>query len=164
MRIMKSSTACKLVLSILSVAPAVVATQSSSDRQSNSPRVRVLVLDALSAKPQAGVRVDYLCDEIPHSLGTYNTTDKTGNAEVPFSCRPGNKIEIDAVPRIGKEGCGGGVAATLQEIESVGVISAPDSAGGIWCPTKVSRRLTPVPGQVVLFVKRPTWWQSHVAG
>jgi hypothetical protein len=163
MRITKRRATYKLAL-ILSVGAEIVAAQSVSDRQSDSPRVRVLVLDALDGKPQAGVNVDYLCDEIPHSTTTYKITDETGTAEVPFSCRPGNKIELDAVPSSRKEGCGGGVAATLQEIESVGVISRPDSAGGIWCPTKISRKLTAVPGQVTLFVKKPTWWQSHVAG
>ncbi len=124
----------------------------------------MLVLDALNGKPQAGVHVYYLCDEIPHSTNTYEITGKTGTADVPFTCQPGDKIEFAAVPKIGKEDCGGGVAATLQEIKSVGVISLPDSAGGIWCPTKISRKLMPVPGQVTLFVKKPTWWQSHVAG
>jgi hypothetical protein len=155
---------CKFALIIVSFAPIFVLAQSESDHQFNSTRVRVLVLDALDGKPQARVQVDYLCNEIPHSTNSYAVTDKTGTADVPFSCRPGNKIELDAVPKIGKEGCGGGAAATLQEIQSAGVISAPDSGGGIWCPTKVSRKLTPTPGQVILFVKKPTWWQSHVAG
>ena len=164
MRITKRRATYKLALTVLSVAPIIIAAQSLSVRQSNSPRVRVLVLDALDGKPQAGVNVDYLCGEIPHSTKAYEITDKTGTAEVPFSCRPGNKIELIAVPKNRKEGCGGGVAATLQVIESVGVISDPDSAGSIWYPTKISRKLTPVPGQVTLFVKKPTWWQSHVAG
>lgn len=164
MNIAKLRATRKLALILLSVAPTTVAAQSLSGRQSDSPRVRVLVLDALDGKPQAGVNVDYLCDEIPHSTTTHEITDKTGIAEVPFSCRPGNKIELVAVPNNRKEGCGGGVAATLQVIESVGVISEPDSAGSIWCPTKISRKLTPIPGQVTLFVKKPTWWQSHVAG
>lgn len=165
MRIAKTWAVCKPALVLLAiVSPMIVPAQSASDHKSDSPRVRVLVLDALDGKPQAGVQVDYLCDEIPHSTNTYDVTDKTGIADVPFSCRPGNKIELDAVPKMGKEGCGGGVAATLQEIKSVGVISEPDSAGGIWCPTKISRKLTPIPGQVTLFVKKPTWWQSHVAG
>lgn len=164
MKIAKIRAMCKPALILLSVAHVIVAAQSLSDHPSDSPRVRVLVLDALDGKPQAGVHVYYLCDEIPHSTNSYEVTDKTGTADVPFSCRPGNKIELDAVPKTGKEGCGGGVAGTLQEIKSVGVISEPDSAGGIRSPTKISRKLTPVPGQVILFVKKPTWWQSHVAG
>lgn len=153
-----------LTLTLFAVVAETVLAQSLTDRQPDMPSVRVLVLDALDGKPQAGVNVDYLCDEIPHSTTTKEITDKTGTAEVPFSCRPGNKIELFAVPNNRKEGCGGGVAATLQEIESVGVISKPDSDGGIWCPTKISRKLKAVPGQVTLFVKKPTWWQSHVAG
>ena len=164
MKITRIGVTYKLALIVLSVAAEIVAAQSLSGQQANSPRVRVLVLDGLNGKPQAGVNVYYLCDEIPHSTNTYEVTDKTGTADVPFSCQSGNKIVLGAEPKIGKEGCGGGVAATLDEIRSVGVISRPDSAGGIWCPTKISRKLTPVPGQVTLFVKKPTWWQSHVAG
>jgi hypothetical protein len=130
----------------------------------DSPHVKVLVLDALDGKPQAGVIVPYLCDEIPHSTTTQTTTDAAGIAVVPYTCKAGNKIELWAVPTNLKEGCGGGVAATAEEIALTGVISRPDSAGGIWCPTKISRRLTPVPEQVTLFVKKPTWWQSHIAG
>jgi len=68
------------------------------------------------------------------------------------------------VPRDHKEGCGGGVGTTLEEIQSVVVLRKPDSDGGIWCPTKVSRNLTTGPGEVILFVKKPIWWQSRVAG
>jgi len=165
MKIIKRVARCNLALILLcATSETILATQPVSDHPSETPRVRVLVLDALDGKPQAGVHVWYLCNEIPHGTNTYVVTDKAGTADVPFYCSPGNKIELDAVPKIGKEGCGGGVAATLQEIESHGVISAPDSAGGIWCPTKISRKLTPVPGQVTLFVKKPTWWQAHVAG
>lgn len=164
MKVTRCWATCKLALLIFSIGAEIVSAQSQPDRQFDSPRVRVLVLDALDGKPQVGVHVWYLCNEIPHGTNTYAVTDQTGTADVPFSCSPGNKIELDAVPKIGKEGCGGGVAATLQEIKSIGVISDPTSAGGIWCPTKVSRKLTPVPGQVTLFVKKPTWWQSHVAG
>jgi hypothetical protein len=135
-----------------------------SSTASDAPRIRVLVLDALDGRPQAGVDIDYLCQEIPHSLPAPVITDKTGIAEVPYSCNPGSKIELEAIPKGRKEGCGGGVAATIENIESTGVISRPDSDGGIWCPTKISSKLKPVPGQVTLFVKKPTWWQSHVAG
>jgi hypothetical protein len=124
----------------------------------------VLVLDALSGKPQANVTVPYLCDEIPHSITTKAMTDAHGVAVVPYACKPGNKIEVDSVPMIGKEGCGSGAKATLEEIMSNGIVARPDADGGIWCPTKISRKLTPVPGQVILFVKKPTWWQSHIAG
>jgi hypothetical protein len=132
--------------------------------QSGAQKVRVLVLDAISGKPETDVDVDYVCDEIPHSLPKPVTTDATGFAEVPFSCSPGKKIELDVIPRGKKEGCGSGVDETLETIQSVGVVSKPDSDGGIWCPTKISSKLRPVPGQVTLFVKKPTWWQSHVAG
>lgn len=135
----------------------------SASGSSDATRIRILVLDALDGKPQAGVDIGYLCDEIPH-WSKYEMTDKTGIVEVPFLCKPGKKIELWAVPHDHKEGCGGGVAAMREEIQSSGVISRPDSAGGIWCPTKISRKLTAVPGQVTLFVKKPTWWQSHVAG
>jgi hypothetical protein len=132
------------------------------------PRFRVLVLDALDGRPQAAMDVGFLCDEIPHQINLYVTTDKNGIAEVPYSCKSGSKIEVVAIGNIHKgthkEGCGGGIAATIEDINSRGVISKPDSDGSIWCPTKVSARLKPVPGQVTLFVKKPTSWQSHIAG
>jgi hypothetical protein len=131
---------------------------------SNTQSFKVLVLDALDGKPQPGVTVFYLCDEIPHSTNTSVVTDKTGVAEVPYSCTSGRRIELSAVPTTRKEGCGGGVSASITDIESAGVNNRPDSDGGIWCPTKISRKVPQVPGQVTLFVKKPTWWQSHVAG
>jgi hypothetical protein len=128
------------------------------------PTIKVLVLDALNGKPQANVQVWYLCNEIPHATNTYAVTDVAGTAQVPYTCHAGKELELDAVLQGNKEGCGGGVSATLEQIESSGVISNPSSDGGIWCPTKISKELKPVPGQVVLFVKKPTWWQAHVAG
>lgn len=147
---------------------AAVIMASLSPPVADSSTFSVLVLDALDGKPQAGVTVSYLCGEIPHSTNTKTITNAAGIAEVPYTCKPGIKIELSAIPPVfasnHKEGCGGGVAATAEEIKLTGVVSHPDSDGGIWCPTKISRRLTPAPGQVTLFVKRPTWYQSHVAG
>ena len=154
----------KNISTILAICCAMLSSAQVAPRVSDSPSFQVLVLDALNGKPQANVTIPYLCDEIPHSLTTQATTDAKGVAVIPYTCKSGNKIELDAVPGIGKEGCGGGVDATLEEIMSNGIVSHPDSAGGIWCPTKISRKLTSVPGQVILFVKKPTWWQSHIAG
>ena len=154
----------KGICRILAICCAVTSSAQVSPRVADSASFRVLVLDALSGKPQANVTIPYLCDEIPHSITTKATTDANGVAAVPYACKPGNKIELDAVPKIGKEGCGSGVKATLAEIMSNGIVAHPDADGGIWCPTKISHKLTPVPGQVILFVKKPTWWQSHVAG
>ena len=46
------------------------------------------------------------------------------------------------------------IIAIVKEVES----------GGIWCPARVSKTLKSVPGQITVFVKKPTWWQSHGAG
>jgi hypothetical protein len=154
----------KGICRILAICYAVTSSAQVSPRIADSASFRVLVLDALSGKPQANVTIPYLCDEIPHSITTKATTDANGVAAVPYACKPGNRIELDAVPKIGKEGCGSGVKATLAEIMSNGIVAHPDADGGIWCPTKISHKLTPVPGQVILFVKKPTWWQSHIAG
>jgi hypothetical protein len=128
--------------------------------------VRVLVLDALSAKPQTGVEVIYYCTGLRHNTPSKSVmTNSEGFAEFTYPCSNEEKVEIGALPPHPKEGCGGGPdPLTFEEISSVGVITKPDSAGGIWCPTKKSKNLKPVPGQVVMFVKKPTWWQSHVAG
>ena len=61
-----------------------------------------------------------------------------------------------------KEECGGEVDTTFKEIVTVGVISPPDAAGEMQCPTKISRKLKPVPGQVIIFIKKPNWFQPHV--
>jgi len=128
------------------------------------PNMTVLVLDALDGKPQADVVVHYSCDEIPHSLTTQATTNASGVADVLYSCKLGHKMEFWVAPKNNKEGCGEGVAATAEEILSTGVIGRPDSGGGIRCPTKISGKITPVSGQVTMVVKKPTWWQAHVAG
>ena len=41
----------------------------------------------------------------------------------------------------------------LADILSTGVIGKPDADGGIWCSTKVNGTLTPMPGEVMLFLK-----------
>jgi hypothetical protein len=137
-----------------------------SQTSDSPPIIKVLVLDALNGKPQAGARVDFLCNEIPHRTDTFATTNASGIAEVPYECKSGNKIEMGAEGADQKEGCGSGVSVTMDEVRATGVIAVPGSVGigGIWCPDKIRRKLKPVPGQVILFVKKPTWYQSHVAG
>lgn len=125
---------------------------------------RVLVLDALNGKPQVGVGVRYFCEG--HGWPPQNEvrTGQDGQAEVPYECQEGTEqITID-VPGEGKEECGGLGTLKLSDILTKGIISEPNGPGGIWCPSKQRRKLKPVPGQVTVFVKRPTWWQSHVAG
>jgi len=126
--------------------------------------LHVLVLDALSGKPQANVEVKYFCVGPPsNSAPRATTTNNEGFAKISNLCSDKQEIYIAVFPPNKKEQCGVG-PITLKDILSVGAVAKPDSAGGIWCPTKVSRTLKPVPGQVIMFVKKPTWWQSHVAG
>jgi len=126
--------------------------------------VRVLVLDALSGKPEANVKVDYLCTRPQlNRPGKGALTNSEGLATLTNPCHKDEEIEIAIYPPGKKEQCGVG-PVTLAQILSVGAVAKPDADGGLWCPTKVSRRIKPLPGQVVMFVKRPTWWQSHVAG
>jgi hypothetical protein len=126
--------------------------------------LRVLVLDALSGKPQANVKVEYFCAGPPlNSAARMAITNDEGFAKISNFCGDKQEIEIAVYPPNRKEQCGVG-PVTLKEILSVGFVAKPDAAGGIGCPTKVSRTLRPVPGQVTMFVKKPTWWQSHFAG
>lgn len=126
--------------------------------------IQVLVLDALNGKPQANVQVEYFCTRPQHNSAYKKAlTSNAGSAKFSNPCSAEEEIEISISPPDNKEQCGVG-PVTLKEILSVGVITHPDADGGIWCPTKVSRTLKPVPGQVVMFLKKPTWWQSHVAG
>jgi hypothetical protein len=130
-----------------------------------SQDLKVLVLDALDGKPQGNVKVEPLCAGPPRNFpGKSAVTNDEGIATIEYACNEKQVIEIEVFPPNKKEQCGGDAGMAFNEIESVGFISKPDSDGGIWCPTKVSRTLKPVPGQVIVFVKKPTWYQSHVAG
>lgn len=126
--------------------------------------LKVLVLDALNGKPQANVKVEYFCTRPQHNTAHKEVlTNNEGLATFQNPCSDEEEIEISVNPPDGKEQCGVG-PITLKEIVSVGAVAKPDAAGGIWCPAKVSRTFKPLPGQVIMFVKKPTWWQSHVAG
>jgi hypothetical protein len=124
---------------------------------------RVLVLDALDGKPQAGVMVDYFCEGEGYDTTRSVRTSLQGLAEIPFTCGSGTRIELrvnSVTTPMDKYECGGLGAIALQEILLSGVMSKPNG-DGFWCPARVSRTLRPVPGQVILFIKRPSWLQNH---
>ena len=126
--------------------------------------LHVLVLDALDGKPQANVEIEYFCTRPQHNSAHKRAlTNNEGLAKFSNPCNADEEIEIAIYPPNKKEQCGVG-PVTLKEILSVGVVAQPDASGGIRCPTKVSKTLKPVPGQVTMFVKKPTWWQSHFGG
>ena len=126
--------------------------------------LRVLVLDALDGKPQASVDVEYFCTGPSHNTAHKRVlTNNEGLAAFSNPCSNEEEIDISVYPHNKKEQCGEG-SITVKEILSVGAVAKPDADGGIWCPTKVSKKMKPVPGQVIIFIKKPTWWQSHVAG
>lgn len=128
-----------------------------------TPTFHVLVLDALNGEPQPWVTVDYFC-EGQGFKGNSIKTGTDGKAEIPYMCKDGARIEISTNPPGNKEECGGVDALKIDDILTGGFISEPTGAGGIWCPNRQRRKLHPVPGQVTVFVKKPTWWQAHVAG
>jgi hypothetical protein len=135
--------------------------------QPEAKPIRVVVLDALDGKPQSGVKVEYFCsgpppNEVPVPIKRMRT-DAEGVAVIHYRCSGEKELELSAIPDNRKEQCGGPLLFGLEEI-STGIISDPTADGGIWCPTKISRKLKPAPGQVIIFVKKPTWWQSHIAG
>jgi 5-hydroxyisourate hydrolase-like protein (transthyretin family) len=132
--------------------------------------IKVLVLDALDGKPQVKVIVQYSCEGQSWSPANEVSTGDDGKAEVPFKCGKEGRIGFSVFApdwehsEYAKSECGGLGAKTLEEILLTGFISDPSGAGNIWCPRKISRTLKPVPGQVTIFMKKPTWWQVHVAG
>jgi hypothetical protein len=124
--------------------------------------VRVLVLDAWNGKPQSGVKVHYFCQSETHNFlpGDSDITDADGIAIVSYPCKEEQKI-VFAVTALPKEECGDLRPATFNEISGVGIISPPDGEGEMHCPKKISRKPKPVPGQVIIFIKKPSWWQYH---
>jgi hypothetical protein len=127
--------------------------------------LKVLVLDALDGTPQANVKVEPFCAGPPLNFdGKSAFTNDEGIAVVSYVCNDKQTMEIDVFPPNKKEQCGDDVNFNLNDVTSMGFISNPSADGGIWCPTKVSRTLKPKSGQVIVFVKKPTWWQAHVAG
>jgi hypothetical protein len=132
--------------------------------------IDVLVLDALNGKPQQGVLVHWFCEGQRPASSDERTTDNNGIAEVPFPCGNQGRIELSVLApdwkkhAYAKTECGELGPITLQNISQAGIISNPSADGNIWCPTKISRKLKPVPGQVTIFIKKPTWYQVHFAG
>jgi len=124
---------------------------------------KVLVLDAVSGKPQEKMQVNFFCQDGKRNYPVEeDDTDSEGVVTLFYACKGKEaKIVID-VAGLPKEQCGGSaVEATFEEISLKGIIHAPDAAGEMHCTTKISRKLKPVPGQVVIFVKKPSWAQSH---
>ena len=124
--------------------------------------LKVLVLEATSGKPQNKVNIRYFCEGVSqNSPPMTTTTNSEGLAMVRHTCGGEEKIDIEATA-LPKEKCGGMESLSLKEISSRGIVTVPDRGGaGIECPTKVSKKLMPVPGQVIIFIKKPNWFQSH---
>jgi hypothetical protein len=127
--------------------------------------VKVLVLDALSGKPQNGVEVHYFCQSDTRNFlpADSDLTNSEGVALVSYPCQQDQKIVFD-VTALPKEECGDLPALSFKEISEVGIISAPDGVGEMHCPTKISRKLKPVPGQVITLIKKPSWLQYRFGG
>jgi hypothetical protein len=143
---------------------AVVTSMLTLSASGQTLKFKVLVLDALDGKPQAGVSVRYFCEGNGWTPLDEVKTGSNGLTEVPYKCEDGAENITVEVPGETKEECGGVGVLRIGDILTRGIISEPTGAGGIWCPNKQRRKLKPVPGQVTVFVKKPTWWQSHVAG
>ena len=123
---------------------------------------KVLVLDALSGKPQSGVMIHYFCQSATHNFLPTDSdiTNSGGIAIVGYMCKPDQHMEMD-VTALPKEQCGEVPSLTFEEISSVGIITAPDGEGEMQCSTRISRKLKAVPSQVIIFIKKPSWWQYH---
>jgi hypothetical protein len=125
---------------------------------------KVRVLEALSGKPRSDMPISFFCEGRYKETMMDVVTDRDGFVAVPYGCKSG-RIKIDvSIDKNGKvEGCGDLGPQSIEQIMEVGVISDPTAAGGIWCPARVSKKLKQVPGQVIVFVKKPTWWQKYAA-
>lgn len=153
------------LLTVISARPTPISTA-----QEPTKTFKVLVLDALDGKPQSDVSVNYFCEAEGYKRGQEVKTGSNGSAEIPYLCKAGTRIEIslsppeNSNPAKTKEECGTVEPMTIEQILATGLISEPTGAGNIWCPDKQRRRLKAIPGQITVFVKKPTWWQRHVAG
>jgi hypothetical protein len=125
--------------------------------------IKVLVLDAVSGKPQVGVEVHYFCQDEHRNYFPVEseTTNAEGVAIVPYACGGENPTIHLFVTALRKEECGDIPGLQFEEIVSRGFISAPDGEGEMHCGTKISRKLKPTPGQVAVFIKKPSWWQAR---
>jgi len=147
-----------------------VAYTGSTAAQEQRKTFKVLVLDALDGKPQSNVSVTYFCEGQGYKPDQEIKTGIDGSAEIPYQCEAGTRIEISVIPPENskpaktKEECGSVQAMTIEQILATGLISEPTGAGNIWCPNKQRSKLKAMPGQITVFVKKPTWWQRHVAG
>lgn len=129
----------------------------------SAQEVRVLVLDALNGKPQSGAKVYSQCEGALHTSEVdLDVTDATGSAIIEWHCAEDERLILWSIAPP-KEQCGDPDSLTVRRIASVGYVARPDGLG-MSCPTKIGRRLKPVPGQVILFIKKPTWWQAHFGG
>jgi hypothetical protein len=127
--------------------------------------LKVLVLGALNGKPQAKVKVEAYCVGTPRNFwGKPAFTNDNGIATISYACNDNQKIQFLINPPGKKEQCGGSEELASQDIIIKGIVSNPDIYGSVYCPTKISKKLKPVPGEVIMFIKKPTWWQYHVAG
>lgn len=146
----------------------LIAGMFSPQSKAMAQDLKVLVLDALNGKPQAHVEVTYFCSGKPDNPASKRTkpvlTNTKGVAEISFLCSDEQKIQISLNPHDRKEQCGGSDTLASQDIVTLGIVSNPDIYGSISCPTTISKKLKPVPGEVIMFVKKPTWWQSHITG
>ena len=136
----------------------------------NAQTFKVRVLNALNGQPYLGVAVTYHCEGQGWDPSKRVLTGSNGDADINYSCEPDTRIKIDLwtsspnSPWDGKiEECGDLEPQSIKQILEIGVISNPTADGGIWCPAKISKTLRPVPGQVIIFVKKPTWWQRNIA-
>jgi hypothetical protein len=143
----------------------VLITLFSTLISSDAQKIDVLVLDNATGKPYQGIEIHYGCEDGGvWSPSRTTKTDINGLAEVPYPCTSGVLFRVwTYIPGEKLAECGELTGQTLQKLLEVGVISNPRADGGIWCPVKVSKKMKPVPGQVTLFLKKPTWWQTHVA-
>jgi len=125
--------------------------------------VKVLVLDALSGKPEAGAEVQYLCAGTRENYGQSApvVTNGEGYVQVKITCRDKDKVQLWVLPKLPKEECGDLNLFSVADVAASGMLADPTADGGIWCPKKASKKVKAIPGQVTLFVKKPTWIQSH---
>jgi hypothetical protein len=118
-----------------------------------SQSITVFVVHAKNGRPLNGQPVDvYNADVLPLRLLHFGKTGADGLASVTLPVPAPEVISIHPGQWSGARNM-----YSVKEISTVGVISKNQCRGG----DKLEGKFQPKPGQIIVFVSPPRWWQGQ---